>query len=262
MKSRVGLIGIPFDRNSSYLRGTALAPPLIREAFYSQASNSFTEFGIDLSKDHVVDDRGDLKDPEFEEIEPAIGRLLEDGLSPLSLGGDHSITHPILRAFHNHFPELVILHFDAHPDLYHDFEGNPRSHASPFARIMEERLAQRLVQVGIRTINTHQREQAEKFGVEIHEMRNWNPARIFEFQQPVYISFDMDALDPAFAPGVSHREAGGFTTREALHVIQSLRARVVGADVVEFNPALDPSGITAPCCAKLVKEIASKILEA
>jgi arginase len=182
-------------------------------------------------------------------------------LSPVSLGGDHSITYPIFRAFHRHFLELAILHFDAHPDLYHDFEGNPHSHASPFARIMEQGLAQRLVQVGIRTINAHQRQQVEKFGVEVHEMRNWNPGRILEFQQPVYISFDMDALDPAFAPGVSHREAGGLSTREALHVIQSLRGRVVGADIVEFNPAVDSSGITAPCCAKLVKEIASKILE-
>jgi arginase family enzyme len=126
---------------------------------------------------------------------------------------------------------------------------------------MEEGLAKRLVQVGIRTVNGHQREQAERFGVEFVEMRNWRDDLTLDFDSPVYISFDLDALDPAFAPGVSHREPGGLSTRQAIGVIQRLRAKVVGADIVEFNPRMDPAQITAVVCAKLLKEIAAKMLE-
>src|SRR5690606_28940578 len=115
----------------------------------------------------------------------------------------------------------------AHADLYDDFEGNPHSHASPFARIMEHRLAKRLVQVGIRTLNPHQREQAKHFGVEIIEIKDWNDNQTFSFEGPLYISLDMDALDPAFAPGVSHHEPGGFSTRQVLNIIQNLKANIV-----------------------------------
>jgi arginase family enzyme len=127
-------------------------------------------------------------------------------------------------------PALSILHFDAHPDLYDDFRGNPHSHASPFARIMETKLAQRLVQVGIRNMNGHQREQAERFGVEVIEMKNLQDGLELQFDTPVYVSVDMDGLDPAFAPGVSHREPGGLTTRQVIEIIQSIGTPVVGAD--------------------------------
>jgi len=197
----------------------------------------------------------------FSLIEDSVRTLLTDNLTPICLGGDHSITYPIIRAVSKRYPELSILHFDAHPDLYEELLGNRYSHASPFARIMEERLAKRLVQVGIRTINGHQREQARRFGVEIIEMRHWRDDLTLNFDSPVYISFDMDALDPAFAPGVSHREPGGLSTRQAIGLIQRLQARVIGADIVEFNPRMDPAQITAPVCGKLLKEIAARMLE-
>ena len=152
------------------------------------------------------------------------------------------------------------MHFDAHPDLYDDFEGNPYSHASPFARIMESGLAKRLVQVGIRTINGHQREQAKRFGVEVLTMQRWRDVFDLQFDSPLYITFDMDCLDPAFAPGISHREPGGLSTREALSVIQSLNANIIGADVVELNPTQDVSDITEMVAAKVFKEIVAKML--
>jgi arginase family enzyme len=158
------------------------------------------------------------------------------------------------------YPALSILHFDAHPDLYHDFRGSPFSHASPFARIMEEKLAQRLVQAGIRTMNRHQREQAIRFGVEVMEMKDLKDGLELRFDNPVYISVDMDALDPAFAPGVSHREPGGLTTRQVIEIIQSIEAPVIGGDIVEFNPKMDPTGMTAVVCAKILKELAAKML--
>ncbi len=264
-RKKVAIIGFRFDENSSFLRGAAEAPPLIRAALRSDAANMWSESGLDLGAESVLFDAGDIEPSENEEmnsrIERSISTLLDRDLKPISLGGDHSITVPIIRAFGRKYDRLSILHFDAHPDLYDQFQGNQYSHACPFARIMEERLAQRLVQVGVRTMNGHQREQAAKFGVEVIEMKDWRDDLVFEFDEPLYISFDLDGLDPAFAPGVSHREPGGLSTRQAIDIIQSTKGHVVGADIVEFNPQMDPLNITATVGAKLLKEIAAKMIE-
>ena len=251
------LVGVPFDANSSYLRGAAGAPAVIRSAFHSSSSNYWSELGVDLGAEGIYEDASDLQfgQDACAEIESRVGQLVDGGLRPLSLGGDHSITFPLVRAVSKRVPDLTILHFDAHPDLYDDFENNRHSHASPFARIMEEKLAKRLLQVGIRTLNRHQREQAERFGVEIIEMRNVPALEKMKVQGPVYISFDMDVLDPAFAPGISHREPGGMSVREAITHLHAIKGHVVGADLVEFNPAQDVSKITAMVAAKLVKEL-------
>jgi arginase len=251
------LVGVPFDANSSYLRGTAQAPAAIRSAFHSSSSNYWTELGIDLSVKGVYEDIGDVdfEDDAFAAIEKTIGNLVDHGARPLSLGGDHSVTFPLVRAISKRTPGLTILHFDAHPDLYQEFEGNRNSHACPFARIMEERLATRLVQVGIRTLNGHQRDQAARFGVEITEMRDLPALDKMRVNGPVYVSLDMDVLDPAFAPGISHREPGGMSVREVLSHLHAMVGEIVGADIVEFNPVQDVSNITAMVAAKLVKEM-------
>ena len=263
-KSRIALIGFPYDENSSFLRGPAQAPKLIRQAFHSGSTNRWSEAGIDLRKDSVLFDAGDLDVAPVadvnSEIEVAISLLLDHGLTPISLGGDHSITYPIIRAFAKHFQRLNILQFDAHPDLYEEVRGNRYSHGSPFARIMEDGFVARLVQVGIRAMTGHQRQQAAKFRVEVFEMRHWSNDLVLEFDAPVYISFDLDVLDPAFAPGVSHHEPGGLSTRQVIQMIQTLKGLIVGADIVEFNPVRDPLGITAMVCAKLLKEIAAKMM--
>ncbi len=178
----------------------------------------------------------------------------------MSLGGDHSITYPIVKAVARRHPELTIFHFDAHPDLYDEFEGNRLSHACPFARIMEAGLAKRLVQVGIRTINRHQREQAQRFGVEVVEMRALPAYEKLKASGPVYLTFDMDVLDPAFAPGVSHREPGGMSVREAIAHLHAIEGEIVGADLVEYNPVQDVAGLTATVAAKMVKEILGKMI--
>ena len=264
-QKKLAVIGFRFDENSSFMRGAAEAPPLIRAALYSDAANMWSESGLDLGAESVLFDAGDIEPSADEKmnsrVERSISTLLNRGLKPISLGGDHSITLPIVRALSKKYERLSILHFDAHPDLYDEFQGNRYSHASPFARIMEEKLAQRLVQVGVRTMNGHQRAQVKKFGVEVIEMKDWRDDLVFEFDSPVYISFDLDGLDPAFAPGVSHREPGGLSTRQAIDVIQNIKGRVVGADIVEFNPRMDPLNLTATVCAKLLKEIAAKMIE-
>ena len=265
LRAKLAIIGIRYDENSSFTKGAADAPPQIRAALRSDAWNLTSENGTDLSADSMFFDAGDIEPVPGSEmgnlIENSIYTLIADGLSPISLGGDHSITHPIVRAFARKYKDLSILHFDAHPDLYDNFQGNPNSHASPFARIMEQKLVKRLVQVGIRTFTSHQRDQVKRFGVESIEMRDITPNLQLEFDSPVYISFDVDALDPAFAPGVSHREPGGLSTRQAIDLIQRLKGKVVGADIVEFNPRMDPLHITGTVCAKLFKEMAARMLE-
>lgn len=265
-ESRLGvpvLLGIPFDGQSSYLRGAGEAPGKFREALACDASNSWTELGVDLGVAGVFEDAGDLAFSEkeaFAAIETRVGELIDAGKRPVSLGGDHSITYPIVKAFATGYPELTIFHFDAHPDLYDEFEGNGLSHACPFARIMEAALAKRLVQVGIRTMVRHQREQAERFGVEVVEMQDLPAYAKLKAKGPVYITFDMDALDPAFAPGVSHREPGGMSVREAIAHLHAIKGTIVGADLVEYNPVQDVAGMTASVAAKILKEILGNMI--
>lgn len=264
-RGKPALIGIPFDGQSSYLRGAADAPPRIREALHCAASNDWTELGVNLGAASAYEDAGDLRFSEkdaFAAIESGVRKMLDEERRVISLGGDHSITFPILKAFAPKYPKLTIFHFDAHPDLYDEFEGNKLSHACPFARIMDAGLAQRLVQLGIRTATQHQREQAKKFGVEVVEMRHLPAHEKLKAAGPVYISFDIDVLDPAFAPGVSHRESGGMTVREAIAHLQSIQGDVVGADLVEYNPVRDLDGMTATAAAKILKEILGKMIAA
>jgi arginase len=260
------LLGIPFDGQSSYLRGAAEAPAKIREALGCDASNQWTETGVDLGVKGIYGDAGDLvfagasEQDAFAAIESGVSTLIGQGKRAVSLGGDHSITFPIIKAVAKKYSELTIFHFDAHPDLYDEFEGNRWSHACPFARIMESGLAKRLVQIGIRTINGHQREQAKRFGVEVIEMRHLPAYARLKAAGPVYISFDMDVLDPAYAPGVSHREPGGMSVREAIAHLHAVEGEIVGADVVEYNPVRDVSGMNATVAAKILKEILGKMI--
>lgn len=269
----VTLIGLPYDASSSFQRGAAVAPALIRRALASDSSNLWTESLVDLGAPGVLADAGDVDVGDGQDgaaarvaIEAGVAAVLAGGARPLALGGDHSVTYPALRAVRRAFPRgLAVVQFDAHPDLYDAFEGDRHSHASQMARVMEEGLADRLVQLGIRTMNGHQRAQADRFGVEVVDMRGWgdgSAARAhLAFDVPVYVTFDVDALDPAHAPGISHREPGGLTVRQALDAIQAIRApAIVAADVVEFNPANDLGGVTAMVCAKVVKELAGRMV--
>ncbi len=262
MKPPIALLGIPFDEQSSFERGSAKAPSFVRDAWRSKASNLYSE-DLTLVDEKLVHDAGDVEfthgeDP-FAAIEGRLDALLAEGYAPICIGGDHSVTYPAVRSVSRAHGKLDILHFDAHPDLYDDYDGNRLSHACPFARIMEEGLAGRLVQVGVRSMTPPQKGQAERFGAEVVDMRSFRDGLRLEFSRPVYLSFDVDGLDPAFAPGVSHRQPGGLSTRQALSVIQTFGGRLVGADIVEFNPLFDVPGMTDAVCAKLLKEIAARM---
>ena len=258
----LSVLGIPFDENSSFLKGSAKAPQKIIEAFYSDSSNAFSENGFncrDTKKIKIIDEvklsSGDLA---IEEIRNKAEDELGKGNNLISIGGDHSITFPLLQAHSTQYKSLNILHFDAHPDLYDNFENNPFSHASPFARIMENNLVKRLVQIGIRTLNNHQREQVNKFGVEVIEMKDFNSDLSFEFNGPVYISLDIDALDPAFAPGVGTPEPFGMTPYEVIQTINFFADRIVGFDCVEVCPPYD-NGNTSALAARLTRHLVGAI---
>ncbi len=254
------LVGVPYDASSSFLRGAAGAPAAIRAALNSPAGNPWSErHGPSIGAD-LLDDAGDLMldgpaQPR-DTIEREVRLLAASRRPPILLGGDHSVTYPVLRAIGPLHKGLTVLHFDAHADLYDEFEGDRYSHACPFARVMEEQLVSHLVQVGIRTLTGHQQEQAKRFGVEMIDMRAWADGARPSVGGPVYVSLDLDVLDPAFAPGVSHREPGGLSVRDVLSVLFALNGPIVGADIVEYNPTKDWDGLTAQVAAKFVKELA------
>jgi arginase len=260
----IALLGLPADDKSSFLRGAAAAPAAIRAAYASPSSNLAAEDGLDLGSCLRIKDLGDLGlggRLDLDAIAETVAAVLGRGARLVCLGGDHSVSYPVLRGYARAREGAVdVLHMDAHNDIYEDFEGDRLSHACPFARACEDGAVGRLVQVGIRGMTPHLRKQAERFGAEVVSMRDWSAGARPGFAGEFYLSLDLDCLDPAFAPGVSHREPGGLSTREALTLVQTCPGLLVGADIVELNPARDPSGVTAMVAAKFLKEILARIL--
>ena len=264
----IHLIGAPTDINSSFIRGAASGPTHIIRELWSGRGNLAAESGWEIGTDIRLVDDGLLPMRDMAECAADDAELLRShvmavcaaGGVPITLGGDHSISWPAVAGVAAQHGPLSILHVDAHPDLYADFDGNPHSHASPFARIMEQGLARRLVQVGIRTLNRHCREQAQRHGVEIIHMRDFAPDHVPVLEGPLYISIDLDGIDPSQAPGVAHPEPGGIMVRELLSMMHRQQAPVVGVDIVELNPVRDVGDVTAILAAKLVRECAALIV--
>jgi agmatinase len=229
---------------------------------FSDASSAYSLGGVDIRQ--VL---SPLPFPQLdgdpararEQIGEAVAAQLTAGKKPLSLGGDHSVTYPILKAIRDYHGPVNVLHIDAHPDMYEEFEGDRYSHACPFARALEDGCIKNLVQVGIRSSNPQLREFGRRFDV---TMLGADDAGLVPYERlsgPLYISIDLDGLDPAFAPGVTHQEPGGLTTREVIGMIARCEGELVGADVVELNPERDINLLTANVAVRLVKELAGKM---
>jgi agmatinase len=263
----INLVGIPYDKNSSFLRGTAQAPDRIRQMETDGSANPYTERVLRIEKTHNYKDLGNLPVEElspamaFKAIRTGVSAILESKDKLLSLGGDHSVSYPVIDAHLDLYPDLHILQLDAHGDLYDNFDGNPYSHASPFARLMEKGKITSLTQIGVRTLNPHQLEQVSRFGVRVMCMEDYSPSIIHQLKGPLYISLDLDILDPAFAPGVSHHEPGGMTSRQLIHLIQSINVPIIGADIVECNPLRDLHNMTSMVAYKMMKELMAKMME-
>jgi arginase len=255
---------VPWDGGSSFERGSAAAPAAIRRRLHSAAGNPHAESGRDVL-DALVD-CGDAEFPPDEQgalaaIQVAAEQAAEHG-PVLALGGDHSVTLPLLRAAAVRHGPLHVLHVDAHPDLYPELDGRRYSNASPFARAFEEGLIASLVQLGIRADTPPQAAMARRWHVVQH-----GPDGVAAFEPttlagPLYVSIDIDGFDPAFAPGVAHPESGGLAPRDVIRLLQRLPLPWVGADVVEVLPARDAAGVTVALAAKLVKELLDARLRA
>ncbi|MHA7128818.1 agmatinase [Algoriphagus namhaensis] len=262
----IQLLGVPFDANSSFLRGPAYAPQRIRWMETEGSANSFSEDGHEFIPGKNYRDVGDLSfestDPQaaFQLIKSQAKSLIQGGDKLIALGGDHSVSYPLIDAHAEKYSGLNILHFDAHADLYENFDQNLYSHASPFARLMETGRINSLTQVGIRTLNLHQREQAKRYGVHVIQMKDLTDSFLQTLQAPLYLSLDLDVLDPAYAPGVSHHEPGGMSTRQLIDLIQKIPFEIIGADLVEYNPKRDLNDVTAMVAYKLLKELMAKMM--
>ncbi|MEO5890090.1 MAG: arginase family protein, partial [Ferruginibacter sp.] len=167
----IKVIGIPFDSNSSFLKGPAHAPTRIGLMENEGSANAYAENGREIIKGKNYEDLGNIpfkgatSADAFALIKQVIAEQLLQPVKIFCYGGYHSVSYPVIDTFSEKYPDLHVLHLDAHADLYENFYNNPYSHASPFARLLEKGKIKSLTQVGIRTLNRHQREQADKYGV-------------------------------------------------------------------------------------------------
>ncbi|GJD72196.1 agmatinase [Methylobacterium goesingense] len=277
----IGLVGIPFDGATTNRPGARLGPRGVREASTgTRARNAATGIApYDLA---ACADLGDVPVNPVDvaatarAIEAFYRPLAQAGIVPLSVGGDHFVTYPVLRALGRTRP-LGLIHIDAHSDTDDgQYDGTRLTHGTPFRRAIEDGVLdpRRMVQIGLRgsTDSVDELDWALGQGIRIVPMEAvidrglpsvLAEARTVVGDGPTYLSFDVDALDPAYAPGTGTPEMGGFTSREALQILRALRGiDLVGADVVEVAPPLDPSGVTALVGATLAFEILCLLAEA
>lgn len=272
----VALLGIPYDGGVSYRTGARFGPRAVRE------QSSLIRTWNPVLKVHPfqrlrVADCGDVDvvpisiERTYAQIERAIDAVVGAGAMPLVVGGDHSVTLPILRSLARRHGRLSLVHFDAHPDTWDQYFGSRFFHGTPFRRAVEEDLLdpRRMIQVGIRgpvygpeDFAFHDEHGIEVVRIEAVKERGleWVAGRFGRLRGgPVYCSFDIDAVDPAFAPATGTPEVGGLTSYEAVALVRALAGlNLVGADVVEVSPPYDgPGQVTALLAANLMFELVS-----
>jgi agmatinase len=270
----VALLGVPYDGGTSYRSGARFGPRAIRE------QSSLIRSWHPVLKVHPferlqVADCGDVDvvpisiERTYEAITARINEVVRVGAVPVCAGGDHSISLAILRAVAGRHGPVGLVHFDAHPDTWDEYFGSKFFHGTPFRRAVEEGLVEprRMIQVGIRgpLYGPEDFEFQDRHGIEvlrIEAVKEMGTARIVErFERlrggPVYVSFDIDAVDPAYAPATGTPEVGGLSSYEALSLVRGLASlSIVGADVVEVSPPYDgPGQITALLAANLLFEL-------
>lgn len=263
------VLGIPWDKNSSYRKGASQGPKAIRNATTNDLYNSFSENVVDLNSIFKIKDLGDIdtKKVEYLELVDSISSTLnthyKQGRVFLFLGGDHAITYASVKALQNaSSADLGVVYFDAHPDLYPRYHGSQYSHACVMRRLIEENivLGTHVIQVGIRAPTTEQIRFAKRNDVTMVHMKAITNDILADLEfNNLYLSFDMDVLDPAYAPGVGNPEPGGLSTRELVDIIQQIEGEIIGFDLVETCPSYDYKGITAFAAAKLLRETLGKI---
>lgn len=270
------IIGVPCDAGASFRTGQRNGPEAIRSvSALLRHHNPILDVsifdycsGVDYGDLPVVP--GYIEDC-YEKIEESLFPLIDAGVVPLILGGDHSITLPELRALAKKYGPIALIHFDSHSDTVDEYFGRPYNHGTPFRRAVEEKLllVDHSIQVGMRgsIFSKDALDLAKSLGFEVittDEGREMGIGSLIQKIQnrvgdaKVFISFDVDFVDPAYAPGTGTPEVGGFTSGEAISLIRGLNGlKLIGCDVVEVLPDFDPSGITALLASNIVYEFMS-----
>ncbi len=264
-ESQAVLYGMPMDWTVSYRPGSRFGPARIREVSIGLEEYSFY---LDRELDDVkYFDAGDIPLPfgnaqrSLDIIEEYIDGLLADGKIPFGMGGEHLVSWPVMKAIYKKYPDLAIIHMDAHTDLREEYEGEPLSHSTPIRKIAEHIGPKNVYSFGIRSGMKEELEWAKKNGMHISKFDVHEPIKKILPQlagRPVYVTIDIDVLDPAHAPGTGTVDAGGITSRELLatiHEIARSEVNVVGADLVEVAPIYDHSEQTANTASKIIREM-------
>ncbi len=273
----VAIVGIPFDSGTTFRGGTRFGPRKIRESSLLQWGYNQV-LGVMPTEVLAIVDYGDVSVipvdivATMEQITKEIAAILLEDVAVVALGGDHSITLPLLRAHAAKYGPLAVIHFDSHPDTWEwEFDDHPYSHGTPFRRAIEEDLidTSAYVQVGIRgpTSGPDDLADAEEMGAKTltigQVFETGIPAVIDEMrssvgERPVYVSLDIDAVDPAFAPGTGTPEVGGLSSYQMLQLVRGLQGlNLVGFDLVEVSPPYDHGDITSILAANLAFEFLS-----
>ena len=273
------VVGIPFDTCASYRVGTRFGPTSIREMSCLAAKPYNPILGVDIFEYCSGVDYGDLDsvpgyiEESFALITDELKKLFVAGVIPISMGGDHSVTLPELRACKEAYGPVALVHFDAHYDTISEYFGKPYNHGTPFYHAAKEGLVDTgcSIQLGIReglygeedTRNSKNLGYEVLTAAEMHVMDRTDIIKKIHDRvngKKVFLTFDIDFLDPAFAPGTGTPVPGGFATWEALELIRGLKdLDIVGYDVVEVSPEFDKSGITSIAAAGIMQEFMSQI---
>jgi agmatinase len=273
-KADIAVVGIPFDAGTSYRPGARFGPAHIRESSRLLRPYNPAQDASPFALAQVVD-AGDIAVNPFnielavEQIEAGIDELIEDGKRLVTLGGDHTIAYPILKSLHKKHGPITVIHFDAHLDTWDTYFGAPLTHGTPFRRASEEALIDlgSCLHVGIRGPLYAETDLSDdkRLGFEVVtsvDMDAVGVAGVIERMlarvgnKPVYVSIDVDVLDPAFAPGTGTPEMGGLSSREMLALIRSLDSvNLIGADIVEVSPQYDSAQITGFAAAHMAYEL-------
>lgn len=255
------IIGLPMDFTVSLRPGARTGPQQIRNLSYGL--EEYSVYQDKSLQELAFYDAGDVALPfgnvfeSLQRIENVAAEIFAQRKFPLFIGGEHLVSYPVVKACYHQYRDLVVLHFDAHADLRREFEGEEESHATVMYKVAELLGSKRLYQFGIRSGIKEEfeyaRENTHLFVDEIFPALSKAVAEIGE--SPVYVSLDIDVVDPAFAPGTGTPEPGGCTVREIIAAVQAMKQlRVVGMDLVEVSPVNDKSERTAILGAKIIRE--------
>ncbi|MEH7074412.1 agmatinase [Neobacillus drentensis] len=264
-ESQVVLYGMPMDWTVSYRPGSRFGPARIREV--SIGLEEYSAY-LDRELEEVkYYDAGDIPLPfgnpqkSIDIIEDFVDQVLAAGKFPLGMGGEHLVSWPVMKAMYKKYPDLAIIHFDAHTDLREEYEGEPLSHSTPIRKIAEHIGPSNVYSFGIRSGMREEFEWAKQNGMHISKFEVLEPLKEILptlAGRPVYVTIDIDVLDPAHAPGTGTVDCGGITSKELLasiHAIARSEVNVVGGDLVEVAPIYDPSEQTANTASKLIREM-------